>query len=66
MKPGVVTGTQYTELVAACKAGNYALPAVNISGTNTINAVMEAAAQAKSDVIIQLCSISSSTCASFS
>jgi len=54
MKPGVVTGTQYTELVAACKAGNYALPAVNISGTNTINAVMEAAAQAKSDVIIQL------------
>jgi len=54
MKPGVVTGAQYTELVAACKEGKYAMPAVNISGTNTINAVMEAAAQAKSDVIIQL------------
>jgi len=46
MKPGVVTGAQYTELVAACKEGKYAMPAVNISGTNTINAVMEAAAQA--------------------
>jgi fructose-bisphosphate aldolase class II len=54
MKPGVVTGAEYRELVAACKAGNYAMPAVNISGTNTINAVMEAAAKAKSDVIIQL------------
>ncbi len=54
MKPGVVTGAEYTELVAACKEGKYAMPAVNISGTNTINAVMEAAAQAKSDVIIQL------------
>lgn len=54
MKPGVVTGAEYTKLVAACKAGGYAMPAVNISGTNTINAVMEAAAKAKSDVIIQL------------
>lgn len=54
MKPGVVSGEQYKELVAACKSGSYAMPAVNISGTNTANAVMEAAAQAKSDVIIQL------------
>ncbi|MEO0327787.1 MAG: class II fructose-bisphosphate aldolase [Pseudomonadota bacterium] len=54
MKPGVVTGSDYKELVAACKAGKYALPAVNISGTNTINAVLEAAAAAKSDVIIQM------------
>ena len=54
MKPGVVTGAEYKELVAACKSGKYALPAVNVSGTHTINAVMEAASEAGSDVIIQL------------
>jgi fructose-bisphosphate aldolase class II len=41
-------------MVAAAKAGGYALPAVNVSSTNTLNAVLEAAAKAKSDVIIQL------------
>ena len=41
-------------MVSAAKDGGYALPAVNIVGTNSINAVMEAAAQAESDVIIQL------------
>ncbi len=51
---GVVTGQQYQALVAACKAGGYALPAVNVTGTNTINAVLEAAAANRSDVIIQL------------
>jgi len=54
LKPGVVTGQDYDTLVAACKAGSYALPAVNITGTNTINSVLEAAAKNKSDVIIQL------------
>ncbi len=54
LKPGVVTGEDYTALVAAAKAGGYALPAVNVTGTNTANAVMEAAAKAGSDVIIQL------------
>lgn len=54
LKPGVVTGDDYLSLVAACKAGGYALPAVNVTGTNTINAVLEAAAKNKSDVIIQL------------
>jgi fructose-bisphosphate aldolase class II len=54
LKPGVVTGEDYKTLVAAAKEGGYALPAVNITGTNTLNAVLEAAAQAKSDVIVQL------------
>lgn len=54
LKPGVVTGKDYETLVAACKAGSYALPAVNVTGTNTINAVLESAAKNKSDVIIQL------------
>ncbi len=54
LKPGVVTGEAYQTLVAACKAGKYALPAVNVTSTHTVNAVMEAAAKNKADVIIQL------------
>lgn len=54
LKPGVVTGTEYRALVKACKDGHYALPAINVIGTSTINAVLEAAAKNKSDVIIQL------------
>jgi len=54
LRPGVVTGESYITLVNAAKSGGYALPAVNVVGTNSINAVMEAAARAKSDIIIQL------------
>ena len=54
LKPGVVSGKDYLTLVKACKDGGYALPAVNVVGTNTVNAVMEAAAKNKADVIIQL------------
>lgn len=54
LKPGVVTGEGYKTLVAAAKAGGYALPAVNVVSTNSLNAVMEAAARAGSDIIIQL------------
>jgi fructose-bisphosphate aldolase, class II len=54
LKPGVVTGKEYRQLIAACKEGGYALPAVNVVGTSVLNAVMEAAAKAKSDVIIQM------------
>ncbi|MDE1937419.1 MAG: class II fructose-bisphosphate aldolase [Alphaproteobacteria bacterium] len=54
LRPGVVTGEEYLTLLAACKEGGYALPAVNIVGTNSLNAVLETAAKAKSDVIIQL------------
>lgn len=53
VKPGVVSGDDYKTLLKACKDGKYALPAVNVVGTNSVNAVMEAAAKNKSDVIIQ-------------
>jgi fructose-bisphosphate aldolase class II len=49
-----VTGDAYKALVGAAKERGYAFPAVNVVGTNTANAVLEAAAKAKSDVIIQL------------
>ncbi len=54
LKPGVVTGEDYKALLAACKQGGYALPAVNVVNTSSINAVMEAASKNKADVIIQL------------
>lgn len=54
LKAGVVTGQDYLKLVKACKEGRYALPAVNVVGTNSLNAVLEAAAVNKSDVVIQL------------
>lgn len=54
LKPGVVTGDDYFALVDACKRGGYALPAVNITGTNTLNATLETAAKAGSDVIVQM------------
>lgn len=54
LKPGVVTGDDYLALIAACKNGGYALPAVNVVSTSSVNAVLEAAAANRSDVIIQL------------
>lgn len=53
LKPGVVTGDEYFELVDQCKQGGFALAAVNCIGTNSVNAVMEAAAKNQADVIIQ-------------
>jgi len=53
VKPGVVSGEDYKTLLKACKQGKYALPAVNVVNSNTVNAVLEAAAKNKSDVIIQ-------------
>ncbi|HZH29052.1 MAG TPA: class II fructose-bisphosphate aldolase [Azospirillaceae bacterium] len=53
-RPGVVWGDDYRRLIAACKQGGYALPAINVIGTSSVNAVLEAAARNRSDVIIQL------------
>ena len=54
IRPGVVTGKAYEAVIEAAKSGGYALPAVNVVGTDSVNAVLEAAARAKSDVVIQL------------
>ena len=54
LKPGVVTGKDYETLVHACKQGRYALPAINVTSTHTINASLEAAARNGADVILQL------------
>jgi len=51
---GVVTGDAVQELFEAAKTHKFALPAVNVIGTNSINAVMETAKAVNSPVIIQL------------
>eukprot|EP00578_Thalassiosira_sp_NH16_P022178 CAMPEP_0181104170 /NCGR_PEP_ID=MMETSP1071-20121207/15274_1 /TAXON_ID=35127 /ORGANISM="Thalassiosira sp., Strain NH16" /LENGTH=86 /DNA_ID=CAMNT_0023187329 /DNA_START=60 /DNA_END=317 /DNA_ORIENTATION=+ len=38
VKPGVVTGAALTDLLDAAKEQGYAIPGVNIVGTNSINA----------------------------
>lgn len=53
VKPGVVTGEDVQKVFAFCKEHKFALPAVNVISTDTINAVLESAAKAKSAVIIQ-------------
>lgn len=53
VKPGVVTGEDVQKIFAICKENNFALPAVNVISTDTINAVLEAAAKVKSPVVIQ-------------
>ena len=45
MKPGVVTGQALVDLLDTAKAQGYAIPGVNIVGSNSINACMEAAAK---------------------
>ena len=53
-RPGVLSGDEVTELLNYANDNNFALPAVNVVGTNSINAVMETAAAVQSPVIIQL------------
>jgi fructose-bisphosphate aldolase class II len=50
---GVVCGDDLQKLFSIAKEEGFALPAVNVVGTDSINAVMEAAAKANSPVIVQ-------------
>lgn len=53
IKAGVATGDEVQEIFRHAKANNYALPAVNVVGSNTINTVLETTAQMNSPIIIQ-------------
>ncbi len=53
IKPGVATGDQVQEIFRYAKEKGFALPAVNVTGSSTVNAVMETAAKLNSPVIIQ-------------
>ncbi len=50
---GVATGDLVQEIFQDAKDNNYALPAVNVISTSTVNAVLEAAAALNSPVIVQ-------------
>ena len=56
VKAGVVTGDDVQKLLQVAKDEGFALPAVNVVGSDSINAVLEAAAKAKSPVIVQFSS----------
>jgi fructose-bisphosphate aldolase class II len=53
VKPGVVTGDEVSKVFEIAKAEGFALPAVNVVSTDSVNAVMEAAKTVNSPVIIQ-------------
>lgn len=51
--PGVATGREVQKIHEYAKKKGFAMPAVNVVGSNSINAVLETAAELKSPVIIQ-------------
>ncbi|WP_185873978.1 class II fructose-bisphosphate aldolase [Blattabacterium cuenoti] len=51
---GVATGSLVGEIFEYAREKIFSIPAVNVIGSNTINAVMETAAEVNSPVIIQL------------
>lgn len=53
IKPGVATGTEVQAIFKLAKEKGFALPAVNVIGSNTINGVLETAAALNAPVIIQ-------------
>jgi fructose-bisphosphate aldolase class II len=53
IKPGVATGDAVQEIFKLAKAKQFAIPAVNVTGNNTINTVLETAKELNSPVIIQ-------------
>lgn len=53
VKPGVATGDDVQRIFSIAKKNNFALPAVNVVGTNSVNAVLEVAREVNSPVIIQ-------------
>ena len=53
VKPGVVTGDDVATVFHIAKENEFALPAVNVVGTDSVNAALEAAALVQSPIIIQ-------------
>tara|TARA_R100001369_G_scaffold45653_1_gene71868 strand:+ start:67 stop:1134 length:1068 start_codon:yes stop_codon:yes gene_type:complete len=53
IKPGVATGKEVQNIFNYAKEKGFALPAVNVIGSNTINGVLETAKELNAPVIIQ-------------
>ncbi|MGK0315405.1 MAG: fructose-bisphosphate aldolase class II [Saprospiraceae bacterium] len=52
-RKGVLHGDEVTELFDYANKNNFALPAVNVVGTNTVNAALETAREVNSPIIVQ-------------
>ncbi|PNV82426.1 MAG: class II fructose-bisphosphate aldolase [Sulfurimonas sp.] len=53
VKPGVLFGNDVQKVYQYAKENGFAIPAINVVGTDSVNAILEAAAKVKSPVIIQ-------------
>ncbi|WP_321468842.1 class II fructose-bisphosphate aldolase [Halarcobacter sp.] len=53
VKPGVLSGSEAKKVFDYAKENNFAIPAVNVVGSDSVNAVLEVAAKVKSPIIIQ-------------
>lgn len=53
-RSGVLHGDEVQDLLRHANENNYALPAVNVVGTNSLNGVLETAREVNSPVIVQL------------
>ncbi|MEQ9468313.1 MAG: class II fructose-bisphosphate aldolase [Ekhidna sp.] len=52
-RPGVLTGQEVTDLLNYANQNDFALPAVNVTSSSTVNAVLETARDINSPVMIQ-------------
>jgi len=52
-RKGVLSGSEAAEVMDWAKENGFALPAINVVGTNSVNAVMEAAKEVNLPIIIQ-------------
>lgn len=53
LEPGVIFGEDVKSLFDYANKNDFAIPAVNVVGTNSVNAVLETAKAVNSPVIIQ-------------
>ena len=53
MKDNIISGDNTKKIFNLAKKNGFAIPAINVSGTNTINSVLETASELNSPVIIQ-------------
>ena len=53
LKPGVATGREVQDIFNYAKEKGFALPAVNVIGSSSVNVVLETAAALNAPVIIQ-------------
>lgn len=62
VKAGVISGDELNKIYDYAKAEGFAIPAVNVVGTDSINAVLEAAKKVNSQLLSGFQMVGQSTC----